>query len=135
MWLATGEAKLGEELEEAKRKGDHQNLGFVLDKLTEAINDMTLETTLGDCGDILEDLETAAFIPAPKPGRDAEREESQRERETALDAENWDVDRAAQNGEIEIELVLFSLPCRNRRLDQLADSVRTLWKIDIGGQS
>jgi len=127
---------LGEELEETKKNGDHQNLGMVLDKLAEAVNDMSLEKTLEDFGDeIFGDVETPAPIPAPKPRRNVERRERQQERVTTQEAEKWDIDGAVERGEIEIKLVPFSLPFRNRRPDQLADSVRALWEMDIGDQT
>jgi len=137
LWLATGQAKLGEEMEETKRKGDHQNLGMVLDKLVEAINDMSLEVTLEDCGgDILEDVEALDSIPVPKPRRDTERRELQKDGESTQAAEGWDIDGAVQRGEVEIKLVPFSLPFRTRQLpDRLADSVKALWEMDIGGQT
>ena len=124
-------------MEETKRKGDHQNLGMVLDKLVEAINDMSLEVTLEDCGgDILEDVEALDSIPVPKPRRDTERRELQKDGESTQAAEGWDIDGAVQRGEVEIKLVPFSLPFRTRQLpDRLADSVKALWEMDIGSQT
>jgi hypothetical protein len=131
LWLATGEAKLGEELEGAKKKIDHQNLGIVLDKLVEAVDDMSLETALEDFGsDILGDVEASESIPVSKPHKDTERRELQKDRESAQEAEKWDIDGAVQRGEVEIKLVPFS-----RRPDRLADSVKALWEMDIGEQT
>ena len=124
---------MGEELEEVKSKGNHKNLGIVLDKLVEAVNDMSLEMTLENCGgDILEDVDATDPIPVPKPREDTESGELQKDRESAKEAEKWDIERAVQQGEIEIKLVPLNHPFRSRQPDRLADSVKALWEMDIG---
>ena len=136
LWLATGEAKLGEVMEEVKKKSDNQNLGMVLDKLVEAINDMSLEIMLEDFGsNIPGDFEALDSIPVSNLRKDTERREPQNDRESAQDAEKWDIDGEVQRGDIEIKLVPFNLPFRSRQSDRLADSVKALWDMNIGDQT